>query len=97
LREDPDFLLVGEMRDLETISTALTAAETGHLVVTTLHTHDAVSAVDRIVDVFPSNQQFQVRTQLAEVLLDVLPEHPVAQPPPGPVCQEPKEPEQDIA
>ena len=57
LREDPDVLLVGEMRDLETISTALTAAETGHLVITTLHTHDAVSAVDRIVDVFPAGQQ----------------------------------------
>lgn len=72
LREDPNVLLVGEMRDLDTISTALTAAETGHLVLTTLHTHDAVSAVDRIVDVFPSSQQFQVRTQLAEVLLGVL-------------------------
>lgn len=72
LREDPNVLLVGEMRDLETISTALTAAETGHLVITTLHTTDAPGAIDRIVDVFPSGQQAQVRAQLAEVLLAAL-------------------------
>ncbi|HVN76849.1 MAG TPA: ATPase, T2SS/T4P/T4SS family, partial [Thermoanaerobaculaceae bacterium] len=65
LREDPDVLLVGEMRDLETISIALTAAETGHLVLSTLHTSDAAQAVHRIVDVFPAVQQGQVRQQLA--------------------------------
>jgi twitching motility protein PilT len=68
LREDPDIILVGEMRDLETIETALTAAETGHLVLSTLHTGSASSTVDRIVDVFPTNQQAQVRVQLANVL-----------------------------
>jgi twitching motility protein PilT len=72
LRQDPDIILVGEMRDLETIATALTAAETGHLVLTTLHTNDAPGAVDRIIDVFPPHQQPQVRAQLAEVLLGVL-------------------------
>jgi twitching motility protein PilT len=65
LRQDPDVILVGEMRDLETISTALTAAETGHLVFATLHTQDAPQTVDRIVDVFPPHQQQQVRVQLA--------------------------------
>jgi twitching motility protein PilT len=68
LREDPDIILVGEMRDLETIETALTAAETGHLVFSTLHTNSAPSTIDRIVDVFPTNQQDQVRVQLANVL-----------------------------
>lgn len=68
LREDPDIILVGEMRDLETIETALTAAETGHLVFSTLHTNSAASTIDRIVDVFPTNQQAQVRVQLANVL-----------------------------
>jgi twitching motility protein PilT len=72
LRQDPDIILVGEMRDLETIATALTAAETGHLVLTTLHTNDAPGAVDRIIDVFPPHQQPQVRAQIAEVLLGVL-------------------------
>ena len=67
LREDPDVILVGEMRDLETISTALTAAETGHLVLSTLHTIGADKTIDRIIDVFPPNQQ-QVRIQLASVL-----------------------------
>ena len=67
LREDPDVILVGEMRDLETISTALTAAETGHLVLSTLHTIGADKTIDRIIDVFPPNQQ-QVRVQLASVL-----------------------------
>ena len=68
LREDPDVILVGEMRDLETISTALTAAETGHLVLSTLHTIGADKTIDRIIDVFPPNQQQQVRVQLASVL-----------------------------
>ncbi|RFU71572.1 type IV pilus twitching motility protein PilT [Peribacillus saganii] len=68
LRQDPDIILVGEMRDLETISTAITAAETGHLVLGTLHTTDAPATIDRIIDVFPPNQQPQVRIQLASVL-----------------------------
>src|SRR3954453_1970880 len=63
LRQDPDVILVGEMRDMETIGTALTAAETGHLVFATLHTQDAPQTIDRIIDVFPSNQQGQVRMQ----------------------------------
>ena len=65
LRQDPDIILVGEMRDLETISVALTAAETGHLVFATLHTQDAAQTIDRIIDVFPAHQQQQVRVQLA--------------------------------
>jgi twitching motility protein PilT len=68
LRQDPDVILVGEMRDLETISTALTAAETGHLVFATLHTQDAPQSIDRIIDVFPAHQQQQVRVQLAASL-----------------------------
>jgi twitching motility protein PilT len=68
LRQDPDVILVGEMRDLETISTALTAAETGHLVFATLHTQDAPQTIDRIVDVFPTFQQSQVRLQLASTI-----------------------------
>ena len=68
LRQDPDVILVGEMRDLETISTAITAAETGHLVFGTLHTKGAAGTIDRIVDVFPPEQQEQIRIQLAEVL-----------------------------
>jgi twitching motility protein PilT len=72
LRQDPDIILVGEMRDLETISVALTAAETGHLVFATLHTQDAAQTVDRIIDVFPSVQQEQVRTQLAGALQGVV-------------------------
>ncbi len=71
LREDPDVILVGEMRDYETIATALTAAETGHLVFATLHTNSAAQSVDRIVDVFPPHQQEQVKTQLAGVLLAI--------------------------
>jgi twitching motility protein PilT len=65
LRQDPDVILVGELRDLETISSAITAAETGHLVLGTLHTQDAPQAIDRMIDVFPTNQQQQVRMQLA--------------------------------
>jgi twitching motility protein PilT len=72
LRQDPDVILVGEMRDLETISTALTAAETGHLVFATLHTQDAPQSVDRIIDVFPSYQQQQVRVQLAAALQGIV-------------------------
>ena len=68
LRQDPDVILVGEMRDLETISTALTAAETGHLVFATLHTQDAPQSIDRVIDVFPAHQQQQVRIQLASAL-----------------------------
>ncbi|NLW65199.1 MAG: type IV pilus twitching motility protein PilT [Clostridiales bacterium] len=68
LRQDPDVILVGEMRDLETISIAVTAAETGHLVFSTLHTVGAASTIDRIIDVFPPYQQQQIRTQLADVL-----------------------------
>ncbi|HUQ04558.1 MAG TPA: type IV pilus twitching motility protein PilT [Kofleriaceae bacterium] len=71
LREDPDVILVGELRDLETISLALTAAETGHLVFGTVHTSSAAKTVDRIVDVFPPNQQAQVRTMVSESLLGV--------------------------
>lgn len=72
LREDPDVILVGEMRDLETMATTLTAAETGHLVLTTLHTSSAPRAIDRFIDVFPPHQQQQVRTQLATSLEGVL-------------------------
>lgn len=72
LREDPDVILVGEMRDLETISLALTAAETGHLVFGTLHTSSAPKTVDRIVDVFPAEQQGQVRTMFSESLQAVV-------------------------
>lgn len=72
LREDPNVILIGEMRDLETISAALTLAETGHLVYTTLHTNDAAQTADRIIDVFPPHQQQQVRQQLANVLLGVI-------------------------
>src|SRR3954453_15680079 len=72
LRQDPDVILVGEMRDLETIGTALTAAETGHLVFATLHTQDTAQTVDRIVDVFPPEQQHQVRTQLSVALQGIL-------------------------
>ncbi len=72
LRQDPDVILVGEMRDLETIHTAITAAETGHLVLGTLHTSSAASTIDRIIDVFPSAQQAQVRIQLASVLISII-------------------------
>ncbi|MGL5085778.1 MAG: type IV pilus twitching motility protein PilT [Clostridium sp.] len=72
LREDPDVILVGEMRDLETISIAITAAETGHLVFSTLHTIGAAKTIDRIIDVFPPHQQQQIRVQLAAVLQGVV-------------------------
>lgn len=71
LREDPDVILVGEMRDLETIQLAITAAETGHLVFGTLHTSSASQTVDRMVDVFPAGQQTQIRVQLSSSLLAV--------------------------
>ena len=67
MRQDPDVILVGEMRDLETIQTAITAAETGHLVFGTLHTSSAPSTINRIIDVFPPSQQPQIRIQLASV------------------------------
>lgn len=72
LREDPDVILVGEMRDLETISTAVSAAETGHLVLSTLHTTNAPQTIDRIIDVFPPYQQTQIRVQLASVLQGII-------------------------
>ena len=72
LREDPDVILVGEMRDFETISVAITAAETGHLVFSTLHTIGAAKTIDRIIDVFPPHQQQQIKIQLASVLKAVV-------------------------
>jgi twitching motility protein PilT len=75
LRQDPDVILVGEMRDLETVATALTAAETGHLILSTLHTSDASQAVNRIVDVFPPQQQTQIRQQLALSLNAIIVQH----------------------
>ena len=75
LRQDPDVILVGEMRDLETVSTALTAAETGHLILATLHTSDAAQAIHRIVDVFPPQQQMQIRHQLALSLNAIICQH----------------------
>ena len=72
LREDPDVILVGEMRDYETIKTAMTAAETGHLVISTLHTVGAANTIDRVIDVFPPNQQQQIRVQLAQLLQCVI-------------------------
>lgn len=72
LREDPDIILVGEMRDLETVTAAVTAAETGHLVLSTLHTTSAADTINRIIDVYPQHQQQQIRTQLANVLVGVM-------------------------
>jgi twitching motility protein PilT len=72
LRQDPDVILVGEMRDIETIGTAITAAETGHLVFATLHTQDAPQTIDRIIDVFPSEQQGQIRAQLSVALQGIM-------------------------
>ncbi len=71
LREDPDVVLIGEMRDLETISAAITIAETGHLVFATLHTNSAAQSIDRMIDVFPAHQQPQVRSQLANILMAI--------------------------
>ena len=72
LREDPDVLLVGEMRDLETIQLAITCAETGHLVMATLHTNNAAESVDRMIDVFPAQEQEQIRVQLSNNLLAIV-------------------------
>jgi twitching motility protein PilT len=72
LRQDPDVLLIGEMRDLETVTTAISAAETGHLVLSTLHTNDATQTIDRIIDIFPSAQQQQIRIQLSMTLIGVI-------------------------
>ncbi|MGR3293347.1 MAG: type IV pilus twitching motility protein PilT, partial [Candidatus Scalindua sp.] len=72
LREDPDVILVGEMRDLETISLAMTAAETGHLVLSTLHTSSAAKTIDRVIDVFPHAQQNQIRAMFSESILAVV-------------------------
>jgi len=72
LRHDPDVIVVGEMRDLDTISTAITAAETGHLVMSTLHTTDAPQTIDRLIDIFPPYQQTQIRLQLSQVILAIL-------------------------
>lgn len=72
MRQDPDVIMIGELRDFKTISAAVTAAETGHLVLTTLHTQDASQSIDRIIDVFPPHQQQQIRVQLASTLLGIL-------------------------
>ncbi len=80
LREDPDVILIGEMRDLETIQSALNIAETGHLALATLHTSDSVQSINRIVDVFPAHQQQQVRTQLSFVLLGILSQQLIPKP-----------------
>ena len=72
LRQDPDIILVGELRDLETTSTALTAAETGHLVLATLHTQSAAQTIDRIIDIFPPHQQQEIRAQLSTSLQGVV-------------------------
>lgn len=71
LREDPDVVLIGEMRDLETIASAVTIAETGHLVFATLHTNSAAQSVDRMIDVFPPHQQPQIRSQLSNILMAI--------------------------
>ena len=83
LRQDPDVILVGEMRDVETISTALTAAETGHLVLATLHTNDVTQSIDRIIDVFPAERQGQIRTQLAASLEAVIAQRLLPMAPPA--------------
>jgi twitching motility protein PilT len=72
LRQDPDIILVGELRDLETVSTAITAAETGHLVLATLHTQSAAQTIDRIIDIFPPHQQQEIRAQLSTALQGVV-------------------------
>ena len=72
LRQDPDIILVGELRDLETTATALTAAETGHLVLATLHTQSAAQTIDRVIDIFPSHQQQQIRAQLSTALQGIV-------------------------
>jgi twitching motility protein PilT len=86
LRQDPDVILVGELRDLETIEAAITAAETGHIVFGTLHTSSAQSTVDRIIDVFPTNQQEQIRTQLAAGIIAILAQQLLPRKPKGRVA-----------
>jgi twitching motility protein PilT len=71
LRQDPDVVLIGEMRDLETIASAITIAETGHLVFATLHTNSAAQSIDRMIDVFPAHQQPQIRSQLSNILMGI--------------------------
>src|SRR5204862_5456317 len=78
LRQDPDVVLIGEMRDLETVASALTVAETGHLVLSSLHTNSAVQTINRIIDIFPSNQQPQIRAQLTLVLQGVVSQQLIA-------------------
>ncbi|HEX9163209.1 MAG TPA: PilT/PilU family type 4a pilus ATPase [Thermoanaerobaculia bacterium] len=80
LRQDPDVILVGEMRDLETVSTALTAAETGHLILSTLHTSDVAQAIHRVIDVFPAPQQMQIRQQLGLALNAIVVQHLIPRP-----------------
>jgi twitching motility protein PilT len=72
LRQDPDVIMVGEMRDLETIAAAITLAETGHLIIATLHTYSAVQTIDRIIDIFPPHQQTQIKSQLSMILSAVI-------------------------
>jgi twitching motility protein PilT len=72
LRQDPDIILIGEMRDVETVQAAITAAETGHLVLSTLHTMDTIQTMERILDFFPPNQQNQIRVQLSNTLRAVI-------------------------
>jgi twitching motility protein PilT len=86
LRQDPDVILLGEMRDLETIAFAITASETGHFVLATLHTQDASQSIDRIIDVFPAHQQQQVRTQLGTVLVGVCSQQLIPRSGGGRVC-----------
>ena len=86
LRQDPDVILVGEMRDLETIESAITAAETGHVVFGTLHTTGAQGTVDRIIDVFPTNQQEQIRTQLSTAIIGILSQQLLPRKPKGVVA-----------
>ncbi len=86
LREDPDVILIGEMRDLNTIETALTAAETGHLVFATLHTNSAAEAIDRVVDVFPEGRQKQIRLQLSTTLMAVMSQQLIPRKMGGRVC-----------
>ena len=86
LRQDPDVILIGELRDLETIQAAITAAETGHLVLGTLHTQDASQSVDRLIDVFPPHQQAQIRIQLASVLVGICSQQLIPRGSSGRVC-----------
>lgn len=86
LRQDPDVILVGELRDLETMESAITAAETGHIVFGTLHTTGAQGTVDRIIDVFPTNQQEQIRTQLSSSIIAVLSQQLLSRKPKGMVA-----------